>query len=118
MERRAAMAVLLFAGFAAGGCADLMNRSTVAPEWFQAKAKEVEGEGYPKLADVPVERGATDDRPVWEAEAEGLRAEAQTIETETASDATPPTAEEIRAKAAQLRALTEKGSAPPDGATP
>ena len=43
------------------GCADLMQQSyisQIAPEWFEAKAVEVKGEGYPELADVPEVRKA------------------------------------------------------------
>ena len=47
------------------GCADLMQQtaiSQIAPEWFEAKAVEVKGEGYPELVGysgrAPVRRHA------------------------------------------------------------
>lgn len=119
MFRPAAITLLGFGAALTGGCADLMQRSTIAPEWFQAKAVEVKGEGYPKLADIPTAKEIAGTRSNWEAEAAALKAEAAEIQTAAGSAEPIPTDEEIRAKAAQLRALLEEGQAAVDeGADP
>ena len=102
-----------------GGCADLMQRSTIAPEWFQAKAVEVKGEGYPEFKDIPTAEGVKGAVAQWEAEAEDLRKEAAEVETQLASMPAPLTEEEIRAKAAQWRAEVDGQTAEqPQGAQP
>ena len=102
-----------------GGCADLMQRSTIAPEWFQAKAVEVKGEGYPEFKDIPTAEGVKGALAQWEAEAEDLRKEATKVETQFAATPPPLTEEEIRAKAAQWRAeVDEATAAAPQDARP
>jgi hypothetical protein len=107
------MALLTFAGAVlAGGCADLMARSTVAPEWFDAKALEVKGEGYPDLRDVPGFRGGPPDEAEWDAEARAVRLAAAEAERRINALGPPPTSEEIRARAAQMRADAGDGETP------
>ncbi len=117
MLPRTAIAIVAAGAALTGGCADLMQRSTIAPEWFQAKAIEVKGEGYPELAEIPAAQGVADSQASWEAEAAALKAEAAQIEA-SAPDEPVPTDEELRAKAAQLRALVEKGRAAADNVEP
>jgi hypothetical protein len=95
-----------------------MQRSTIAPEWFQAKAVEVKGEGYPELRDIPTAQGVRGALAEWEAEAQDLRREAAEVQSQLASIPPPPTEEEIRAKAAQWRAEVEGTAAPPQGSQP
>jgi hypothetical protein len=104
MTGRSAIALGLFGVCLTGGCADLMQRSTIAPEWFQAKAIEVKGEGYPDLKDVPDSRGPTGGAPEWETQAAELRTARTAMEAKAAEAGAIPTEEEIRARAAQLRA--------------
>src|SRR5262245_40792556 len=102
-----------------GGCADLMQRSTIAPEWFQAKAVEVKGEGYPSFKDIPTARGVKGALSQWESEAQSLRKEAAEVQSQLA--AVPPalSEEELRAKAAQWRAEAEgTPAAPPKASQP
>jgi hypothetical protein len=107
MLRPAAIALLGFGAAMTGGCADLMQRSTIAPEWFQAKAVEVKGEGYPDLSDIPSAKQVAGSQASWVAEAAALKAEAAKIEASAGPVQPIPTDEELRAKAAQLRALLE-----------
>lgn len=96
------------------GCADLMQQtaiSQIAPEWFEAKAVEVKGEGYPKLSDIPEVRRFDGTEKQWTTEATQLKASADKLEAQRAAPSEIRTAEEIRATAAQWRALAE-GSAP------
>jgi len=123
MFRSTATAAASFGGLACatllmGGCADLMQRSTIAPEWFQAKAIEVKGEGYPKISEIPELKGSTSDQAQWVAAANSLQAESTKIETKLGESGANPTEEEVRATAAQLRALLEKGHPAASGATP
>jgi hypothetical protein len=120
MVRGPAVALAAFAGASLlGGCADLMQRSTFAPEWFQAKAVEVKGEGYPELADIPQARDVTGKQDDWETDAARLRAEAAKVDEKTNQLGPLPTDEEIRAMAAQLRArLGEVEEAAPEGVQP
>ena len=117
---RASMISLTAAGAALlGGCADLMQRSTIAPEWFQAKAVEVKGEGYPEFKDIPTAEGVKGALAQWEAEAQSLRKEGAEVEAQLAAAPKPPTEEEIRAMAAQWRAEVDgQTAAPPQGAQP
>lgn len=116
---RSHLLILGAAAILAGGCADLMQRYPGAPEWFEAKAKEVKGEGYPSLNDIP---GA---RPPNQAEVQAAVAQydrdvvalkAAAVNIAAATQGETPTQEEIRARAARLRAIAE-GEAPADGAT-
>jgi hypothetical protein len=113
MIRRSAIAgVLGFAALSVGGCADFMQRTSMAPDWFQAKAKEFQGQGYPELSKIPEKRGSEADQAQWDAAAVSLSAKAAEIDAATAGVPPNPTPEEDRATAAQLRALVEKGPAP------
>jgi hypothetical protein len=107
MTGRPAIVLGLLGACLLGGCADLMQRSTIAPEWFQAKAIEVKGEGYPDLKDIPESRGPTGGAPEWEAEAAALRSAGAALEAKAAETGALPTEEEVRARAAQLRAQLE-----------
>lgn len=111
MRRRMDLLIVLPAALA-GGCADLMARSTVAPEWFDAKALEVKGEGYPELCEVPDTRGAAPNEAEWDAEARTVRLAAAEAERRINALGPPPTAEEIRARAAQMRADADEGDTP------
>lgn len=106
MNRGAGMMVVGLAFALTGGCADLMSASAVAPEWFQAKAVEVKGEGYPSLQDIPPTRPLSGDRGQWDAEGKALKEQAAVVEQQ--ADFEPVSEEEIRARAAQLRAMTER----------
>ena len=120
MNRRSAIVAGLLGASLLGGCADLMQRSTIAPEWFQAKAVEVKGEGYPDIRDIPQSRGPTGAAVEWEGEAAALKNQAAKIEAaaaQTGEGETLPTDEELRAKAAQMRALID-GKPDLEGAPP
>jgi hypothetical protein len=92
------------------GCADLMAKSAVAPAWFQSKAVEVKGEGYPDIHKVPKVRGDFKDQPAWDAEDKKLKGLAQNVDAQ--SSAAIPDADTIRATAAQMRAAAEQGKKP------
>jgi hypothetical protein len=109
MERAALGAGLAMALSAMSGCADLMAKSAVAPAWFQSKAVEVKGEGYPDIHKVPKVRGDFKDQAVWDAEDRKLKGVAQDIDIQGAAPI--PDEDAIRATAAQLRAQTEQGKA-------
>jgi hypothetical protein len=104
-----------------GGCANLMERSTVAPEWFEAKAREVKGEGYPSLRDIPGampmnQQQVQSEVASYDRDVVALKAASSNIDAATEGET--PTPEDIRARAAQLRAIAE-GKAPADSpATP
>ncbi len=98
------IAIAAAAGLALlGGCADLMGRSVVAPDWFEAKADEVKGQGYPDLHSVP-EPGEFTSREDWEVVARELETEAAPLRAGAASEEPALSSAEIRARAAQLRA--------------
>jgi hypothetical protein len=118
MTSRVTLAIVVAAACLSGGCADLMARSTIAPEWFQAKAIEVKGEGYPPLGEVPVARKPTLNNRQWDAEADRLRQAQRVVDATTDASGATPTDAEIRASAAQLRALLESGAPPPAEAAP
>lgn len=124
MERRGARlakgrivrgASLVLAAAALSGCADLMARSAVAPAWFQSKAVEVKGEGYPDLHKVPKVRGALTDQATWEAEDKKLKNLAAAVDAGIGADI--PDADTIRARAAQMRAQTDRNQPAPDSGT-
>jgi len=112
--------VALIAGVAAlataSGCADLMQQtaiSQIAPEWFEAKAVEVKGEGYPELADIPEVRPFEGTQRQWRQEAETLKASAAELEARKAAEGAYRTPDDVRATAAQWRALAEGSPAQP-----
>ncbi|MEP7210131.1 MAG: hypothetical protein ABI740_04780 [Alphaproteobacteria bacterium] len=98
---------LVFAVSTLSGCADLMAKSAVAPAWFQSKAVEVKGEGYPDIHKVPKVRGDSKDQAAWTAEGNKLKSFAQSVDAQ--ADAPIPDSDTIRATAAQMRAQTEQG---------
>jgi hypothetical protein len=98
------------------GCADLMQQtaiSQIAPEWFEEKAVEVKGEGYPELADIPEVRPFDGTMREWKTQAAELKTSADKLEAQRANPTEFRTPEEIRASAAQWRALAEGLAAPP-----
>ena len=98
------------------GCASVMENRTVsriAPEWFEAKSKEVKGQGYPSLSDVPTAAPTPNDKAEMQAVADRLKAEAARMSSDPAYAVPDPDDAAARAKAAQLRALAEPGGAPP-----
>jgi len=116
MVRPAAFIVGLAVMATAGGCADLMQQtaiSQIAPEWFEEKASEVKGEGYPELADIPEVRPFEGTQQQWRQEADTLKASAEQLEARKAADGPYRTPEELRATAAQWRALAEGSPAQP-----
>ena len=103
------------------GCADIMQQSTIsqiAPEWFAEKAVEVKGEGYPELSDVPQVRPFSGTKKEWENQADALKADAEVLEAKNTAEQDTRTPEEIRATAAQWRALAEGKAAPADPKPP
>ena len=103
------------------GCADIMQQSAVsqiAPDWFAEKAIEVKGEGYPELSDVPQVRPIEGTPKEWKTQADQLKTEADALEASTAVEPDTRTADEIRATAAQWRALAEGTAAPADPKPP
>jgi hypothetical protein len=104
-----------------GACTTIMDSKTVsqmAPEWFAAKSKEVKGEGYPSLNDVPDTIPPPNDRVALEAKAAALKAESARLANDPAYASSTVTDEELRARAAQLRAQAEKELAPPSRTAP
>lgn len=103
------------------GCADIMQQSAVsqiAPEWFAEKAVEVKGEGYPELSDVPQVRPFGGTLKEWKTQADQLKSDAEVLEAATPAETDTRTADEIRATAAQWRALAEGTAAPADPKPP
>lgn len=101
------------------GCADLMQQSAIsqiAPEWFEEKAGEVKGEGYPELADIPEVRPVTGSVAEWRRQADTLKTSADQLEALPSGTEATRTPDEIRAMAAQWRALAE-GTAVPNSGT-
>ncbi|MEZ6030974.1 MAG: hypothetical protein R3C46_14675 [Hyphomonadaceae bacterium] len=85
--------------------------SQIAPEWFEAKAVEVKGEGYPELADIPETRPVDGTRVQWDRRATALKDEAAQLEAKLAAEGMIPSDETLRATAAQWRATLEDGAA-------
>ncbi len=96
------------------GCADLMQQSyitQIAPEWFEAKAVEVKGEGYPELADVPETRKVETTRAQSDRRVNSLKDAAARLEAQLAAQGEIRSDEDVRATAAQWRATLEEGAA-------
>lgn len=117
--------VALTAGLAglamAAGCVNVMEQtaiSQIAPEWFEAKTAEVKGEGYPELADIPEVRPFSGTAKQWQGEADGLKASAEELEKRAELKDDHRTPDDIRATAAQWRALAEGRSPSPAGEPP
>lgn len=103
------------------GCADIMQQSAVsqiAPEWFAEKAVEVKGEGYPELSDVPQVRPIEGSQKEWKAQADALKTDAEKLEAKNDTKDDFRTPEEIRATAAQWRAIAEGQAKPADAKPP
>lgn len=98
----------------AGGCVDIMQQSyitQIAPEWFEEKAVEVKGEGYPELADIPEVRPPAGTLAQWDRRAVALKDEAARMEAKMKADGPITPDEVLRATAAQWRATLEDGAA-------
>jgi hypothetical protein len=95
------------------GCADLMQQSyisQIAPEWFEAKAVEVKGEGYPELADVPEVRKVESTLAQSDEGATALKDAATKLEAQLAAQGVIRSDDEVRATAARWRATLEGGA--------
>lgn len=102
---RARLAILaLLPAVAAGGCADLMTVRQQAPVWFEQAQRELKGEGYPDLCEVPGPQSNAVNEAAWDRDASAIRAIGKDMEATQARLGPIPTEEEIRAKAAQMRA--------------
>jgi hypothetical protein len=102
----------------AAGCVNLMEQpalTQIAPDWFEEKTVEVKGEGYPELSDIPQVRPFTGTLREWKAQAAELKTSADELEQRHAalSEEEFRTPDEIRATAAQWRALAEGTAVPP-----
>ncbi len=109
----AIMAGIGTAAFLAG-CADIMEQgaiSQIAPEWFEEKAIEVKGEGYPELQDIPEIRQPKQTANQSVSTAEALKAQAARMEAKLVADGIIPADEDVRARAAQWRACVEEKKA-------
>ena len=110
------MAIVAGIGGAAllGGCADIMQQqaiSQIAPDWFEQKAIEVKGEGYPELAEIPQTRPVSGTRAQWDRQAEALKDQAAQLEAMLNAQGQIATDEAVRARAAQWRACVEEQKA-------
>jgi len=118
MYRRLAIIAGLGGLALSAGCANIMEQSAVsqiAPEWFEEKAGEVKGEGYPELGDIPEVRPVAGSVAEWKRQADTLKTSADQLEAIPAASESTRTPEEIRAMAARWRALAEGTAVPPDG---
>ena len=114
MFRQAAMMAGIGGLALLGGCADIMQQqaiSQIAPDWFEQKAVEVKGQGYPELADSPQTRAPTSTPTAWNTDAEALKQRAAQLEARLNAQGAIRTDEEVRATAAQWRACVEEGKA-------
>ena len=97
-----------------GGCADIMQQQTIAqiaPDWFEEKALEVKGQGYPDLNDIPQARKVGTTQAQWDKNATGLKEQAAKLEAELNAQGAIRSDEDVRATAAQWRACVEEGRA-------
>lgn len=120
MRRRLALAAGLGGASLLSGCASVMEQSyiaSIAPGWFEEKAVEVKGEGYPKLRDIPEVRPFEGSRADWETGGVELKSEAGKLESKAAAEGPVRTDEEVRASAAQLRAQIDAAAAAADKAS-
>ena len=118
MYRRLAIMAGLGGLTLSAACANIMEQSAIsqiAPEWFEEKAGEVKGEGYPELADIPEVRPVVGSVAEWKRQADTLKTSADQLEAIPAGSEPTRTPEEIRAMAARWRALAEGTAVPPDG---
>jgi hypothetical protein len=118
MYRRLAIMAGLCGLTLSSGCANILEQSAIsqiAPEWFEEKAGEVKGEGYPELADIPEVRPVVGSVAEWRGQADTLKTSADQLEAIPAGPGSMRTPEEIRAMAARWRALAEGTAVPPGG---
>ena len=114
MVRGIAISAALMCTALTGGCADLMQQSyisQIAPDWFEAKALEVKGAGYPELADIPVARPVDGTAAQWDVKADAIKDQAAALEAKLLADGPIRSDEDVRATAAQWRATLEEGAA-------
>lgn len=114
MFRQMAIAAGIGGAALLGGCADIMQQqaiSQIAPDWFEQKAIEVKGEGYPDLAEIPHTRPVSGTRAQWDQQAEALKNEAAQLEAALNAQGQIATDEAVRARAAQWRACVEEKKA-------
>lgn len=110
---RVRFAILMFLpAVAAGGCVDLMGVKQQAPVWFEQAQKEIKGEGYPNLCDIPGTKPTKVNEAAWEAEARDVRTAAIDMHNRATALGAVPSDDEIRATAARLRAEAGLESAP------
>ena len=114
---RSLVSLAALAGLAlSAGCANIMEQSgisQIAPAWFEEKAVEVKGEGYPELSDIPEIRPVSGTADEWKQQADTLKKSADQLEALRASEVRNRTPEEIRAMAARWRAIAEGNPVPP-----
>lgn len=96
--------LILLPAVAAGGCANLMTVQQQAPVWFEQAQREIAGEGYPDLCEVPAAKSAAVNEAQWDREANQLRVNGAAMDRAIERLGPIPTDEEIRASAAQVRA--------------
>jgi len=97
-----------------GGCADIMQQqaiSQIAPDWFEQKAIEVKGEGYPELSEIPQTRPVSGSRAQWDKNAQALKDQAARLEATLNGQGQIASDEAVRARAAQWRACVEERKA-------
>ncbi len=97
-----------------GGCADIMQQQTIAqiaPDWFEEKALEVKGQGYPDLYDIPEPREVATTQAQWDRNKTTLKEQAAKLEAELNAQGAIRSDEDVRATAAQWRACVEEGRA-------
>lgn len=97
-----------------GGCADIMQQQTIAqiaPDWFEEKALEVKGQGYPDLYDIPEPRKVGTTQAQWDRNKATLKEQAAKLEAELNAQGAIRSDEDVRATAAQWRACVEEGRA-------
>lgn len=114
MFRQMAIAAGIGGAALLGGCADIMQQqaiSQIAPDWFEQKAIEVKGEGYPDLAEIPETRPVSGSRAQWDKTAQHLKNQAAQLEAALNAQGQIATDEAVRARAAQWRACVEEKKA-------
>lgn len=114
MFRQMAIAAGIGGAALLSGCADIMQQqaiSQIAPDWFEQKAIEVKGEGYPDLAEIPQTRPVSGSRAQWDKTAQDLKNQAAQLEAALNAQGQIATDEAVRARAAQWRACVEEKKA-------
>lgn len=111
MRLRLAILMLLPAA-AASGCSSIATVKQQAPAWFEQAQREIKGEGYPDLCDVPAAKNNKVNEAAWDAEAKDIRADEKAMLDRAKALGPIPTDEEIRATAAQMRAEADLARKP------